>query len=385
MLTFLLRYWYRDAAKFLLASALVFLITLTYVVNADGLNELAQGVSSPARRFFGGDAVVVNVEFQPLIWLDRDRDLESLVYNSIPFSASILPPGEWALSLFTLTDISYPGGSVERASICGLSSLFASPDLAFEVVAGRNLEPSDDGDKLVLISESFHLACDIHVGDHLRLSLLPYGEPYGRPEDFTVVGIYRDELLRKEQTLFVPLRTLQDLLDAGDLVGCAALDESRRENFFALSWIADELPPQLKTFTTKSILSGVIAELEESIWTITLLNALVLAICLACIAASSLYLVSIRRREFGLLLACGLSPWGLALLVTGEAAMSAGLAAAAGSLGYGCWRVLTGENYYLWRESLFLVGVVTGAAVLFSLIPIARLAGISQMEVLRNE
>ena len=390
MVKLAIRYWIGGARRFLVTGLLILVAVFLYCNAYDSVRAVEGLMNEPARRFLGGDIAIFR-QGTTMTWERTSKGLSGRIHGSGPtvFKFEELPPlpGTWSKTLGLATFLVGDGNPI-KVSVLGRSVEFAEAPLRPTVVEGRFLEPQDEGRFVTVLREGNQYRCE--VGDILTLSVptwlisdgsISYGEP--NTVEFEVVGIYRDPLFN---TPIVPLSTLQqasNLLD--DLVWTATTVKNPASLAAQVQDLSRTLPDTLKIISAPDMLAMITSEAENTRQISSILGVLVVILSLAAVVVSVLHALQQRRRELALLMACGLSPWVLGLLITLETTLLAALASVLGVLGHVFWTQTTGQPYYILETALPLVLAITAISAILGSIPSLTLARISPMEVLRNE
>jgi len=383
MFQLLIRYWRSDWKRFAAGGLIMFLSILSHTATANATAELEQVMYVPLRRMLGGSSVVAREGFR--IYTHRANDGSQWISIAAPgsFSEDELPAGNWCRTLAVGGSLA-TGDEAARCTIYGRSVEFASSSYRPTILEGRWLEASDENRPVAAITPYLAHKYGYALGDEIVLRVGSPGAQTGPAQQFQVIGLFTDTLMGG-QLVVVPLSVLQDLVGGGKQLLMAAevsggLQSSSRERE-----LARQLKGNLQVVSVRSMMAGLCGETESVRRVRLIINLAVMAICLASIASSALFLISSRRGDLAVLLACGVPPWGLALLAGGQVVVVTAAAGLLGTWGYGLLQMARGNEFFAWGTALQVMALATSAAASFGLICVSRVVRNKPMEMLRND
>lgn len=388
MLRLAYRYWRGDLGQFMFAGVLVLMAMLIYMATVNAVSAIQDTMYEPAKRFLGGNAAEVREGSNVQATRDELNRLWISLTDGSPYQQGDLPSGTWAKTLML------PGQAIVNqnrvsATFVGRSKEFFTPGLSPNVIRGRFLQPTDDGKDVALLAQDSELVqrYKLAVGSTVKLAIpqLRDGKLYldeSESRGFEVVGLYTD-ILVGGNSIIIPLGTLQAIANMEGLIQIAA--PAGADQTGVIHDLALRPPAGLKTVLPYNVLAGMTRDVDSIRRMALVINALVIAVSMACVASSVLYLLSLRRRELALLLACGAPPWGLWAIVALETAGVAVIAAFLAVGAYSTLMKLSGGTFYGLRSSLWAAAAVSLVALAFTVPPAITAIRIKPMEALRNE
>ncbi len=256
----------------------------------------------------------------------------------------------------------------------------------FEVAAGRPLGAADAEAYVAVVGAQAASRGGLAVGDVVRLN---------PRASFEVVGIVGSAAGLLDNTVVVPLRTLQAAIAIEDRVTALLVDLTEPESAASAAQAIQDAYPDLTVQTRGDLLS--IVERGLAISDVVRLGISAIALIVGAIAVANTMLMSVfeRTREFGVIRAVGARPRFLFALVLVEAIALSLVGAAAGVLlgRAGAWAVnvvaddLIGLDVAAVTVRLvgFAVAVAAGMGLLAGLLPAARAARVPIAVALARE
>lgn len=254
------------------------------------------------------------------------------------------------------------------------------------IVEGRGLGAADAGEAVAVAGEQAALRSGLAVGDVLRLN---------PRASFEIVGIVRASGGLVDNTVVVPLATLQRAIAIPDRVSTLLVDLVDPERADEAAEAIRAAYPDLSVQTQSDLLSVVDRGLAIS--DVVRLGISAIALIVGAIAVANTMLMSVfeRTREFGVVRAVGARPRFLFGLVLVEAVALSLVGAALGvALGQaGVWAVNAVANDLIgiavaaitFRLVAFAVAVATVMGLAAGLLPAARAARIPIAVALARE
>lgn len=195
-----------------------------------------------------------------------------------------------------------------------------------EVVLGRNLEPADDGQAVVLISQEYAQVSGSAVGSQVMLD----------EREFTVVGMFVSEQAVGNRSAFVPLATVQGLYGLeGHLTHIYAFADTIHDVDSAKASLIAALNDAAEVSAQKDAMAG---QLDSSLSGIksAIRTTLVLALAVAAIVVFAVMMMAVRERatEIGVLKAIGAARSNVVLQFAAESTALALAGAAVGVAGF---------------------------------------------------
>lgn len=247
----------------------------------------------------------------------------------------------------------------------------------YEVIEGRALTPEDENAFVAVIGEQAALRNDLSLGDTLRLN----------PEaSFQIVGVARSGGGLIDNTIVLPLPSLQEAIDLRDRVTLLALSLDNPARAAEVAETLSDTYPGFGFQTRGDVLE--VLERGVRVSDVVRLGISAIALIVGAIAVANTVLMSVfeRTREFGVVRALGAKPRFLFGLVLSESVLLSLVGAAFGVLlgRLGIWVVNTISFDLIGLEvaaltlrlGVFAVAIAFLMGVLSGLLPAARAARI---------
>ncbi|MEW6309269.1 MAG: hypothetical protein AB1492_09570 [Bacillota bacterium] len=373
MLRLSLGLWKSDWLYFVAGGLLIALAVGSYGHAWRTVEELNSIMYEPVRRILGGEIAVVHFAAQLVMTRDKSGKLWVACPNFLLFPESDLPPGEWVWTKGILGRLHLPG-QTHTVNLFARSAPYP-PKGSHVLVAGRPVDPARPDRHVVFMPHDDDMErLGLRLGSQVTLEF-----ESGDRGAFEIIGTYLDILLGWP-TLFVHPAVVEDAIAAGATpILCIAAVSGADWTAQAMKSLAAALPPSLKVVSAADILRGLTAEAEHVRDLMGVIQLATVCTAMAGLLALVLYAIAVRQRELAFLLAMGVAPSALAIVLAVQFAVLGGTGALVGLLGAGLAR--TGSLGFMFK----CAGTVAGVAGVMALIPGRLLLNVDPASVLKGE